>query len=222
MAGTPIADAMVAARAFAAKRPTNAKLGVVVFNGDVKTLLEPTTDPALIKQALASPPELGEGTKINDALVQSRDVLSSTGAAVRSVVLLSDGADVGSKSTSEEALSGLKNDKARVFAVGLKSPAYDPSTLQAAAEQTGGTYAVAKTSKELASRLLRHRLQARQRVPRPVPVVRVTADEGRRQDRRRRLHPTPDDQLHEPCARRRDGVVRQVDARQDRPVAARP
>ena len=145
MAGRPIADAMVAARAFAAKRPTNAKLGVIVFNGDVKTLLEPTTDPELIKAALAAPPKLGEGTKINDALVQARDVLTSTGATVRSVVLLSDGADVGSKSTKEESVSGLANDKARVFAVGLKSSAYDPSTLQGAAAATGGTYVVAKS-----------------------------------------------------------------------------
>ena len=101
MAGRPIADAMVAARTFAAKRPTNAKLGVIVFNGDVKTVLEPTTDPELIKAALAAPPGLGEGTKINDALVPARDVLTSTGATVRSVVLLSDGADVGSKSTKK-------------------------------------------------------------------------------------------------------------------------
>ena len=151
MAGRPIADAMVAARAFAAKRPTNAKLGVIVFNGDVKTLLEPTTDPELIKAALAAPPKLGEGTKINDALVQARDVLTSTGATVRSVVLLSDGADVGSKSTKEESVSGLASDKARVFAVGLKSSAYDPSTLQGAAAATGGTYVVAKTSAQLAS-----------------------------------------------------------------------
>jgi len=34
--------------------------------------------------ALAAPPKLGEGTKINDALVQARDVLTSTGATVRS------------------------------------------------------------------------------------------------------------------------------------------
>ena len=176
MAGRPIADAMVAARAFAAKRPTNAKLGVIVFNGDVKTLLEPTTDPELIKAALAAPPKLGEGTKINDALVQARDVLTSTGATVRSVVLLSDGADVGSKSTKEESVSGLASDKARVFAVGLKSPAYDPSTLQNAAAATGGTYVVAKSSSGARERVLRHRLQARERVPRPLPVVRVAAD----------------------------------------------
>ena len=78
--GTPIADAMVAARAFAAKRHPTPSSASIVFNGDVKTLLEPTTDPELIKAALAAPPKLGEGTKINDALVQARDVLTSTGA----------------------------------------------------------------------------------------------------------------------------------------------
>ena len=150
MQGKPIADAMVAARAFAAKRPSNAKLGVVIFNGDVTTVLEPTTDRALIKSALAGEPKLGEGTKINDALVQSRDVLANTGATVRSVVLLSDGADVGSKSTLDDALNGLATDKARVFAVGLQSPAYDPATLESAAKQTGGTYVEAQNSSQLA------------------------------------------------------------------------
>lgn len=150
MRGLPIEDAMAAARAFAAKRPPNAKLGVVLFSGKVSTLLEPTTNGADIKAALANTPKLDEGTRIYDALVRSRDVLAATGANVRSVVLLSDGADVGSDTAAEDALNGLSADRARVFSVGLESAAYNGATLEAAAQETGGTYVTATTSSQLA------------------------------------------------------------------------
>jgi Mg-chelatase subunit ChlD len=56
MRGTAIADAMQAARAFAARRTAKQQLAVVTFNGTSSVLLPLTSDEATIAAALASPP----------------------------------------------------------------------------------------------------------------------------------------------------------------------
>ena len=89
----------MAARAFAAKRPTERQ-------ARRDRLQRRRQDPCSsrrpnkrkIKAALAATPQLGEGTEDQRRARAGPDVLTSTGATVRSVVLLSDGADVGSKS----------------------------------------------------------------------------------------------------------------------------
>jgi len=57
------------------------------------------------------------------------------------VVLLSDGTDIGSESSLSTALTALDEASARVTSVGLRSRQYDPATLRAVAARTGGSYA---------------------------------------------------------------------------------
>ena len=105
MKGAPIKDAMAAARAFAAKKPPNAEIGVVAFNKNAVIRLPPTRNKRKIATALAGTPPLGEGTRIYDALEAARIQLQASGAAAGSIVLLSDGDDVGS-TTSEGDIVG--------------------------------------------------------------------------------------------------------------------
>src|SRR5262249_3791746 len=72
---------------------------------------------------------------------------SSISAA--SIVLLSDGKDVGSAVKADDALSSAKTAKVRVFAVGLKSGQFDASALDNIAKVTGGTFSVASNTSEL-------------------------------------------------------------------------
>ena len=150
MKGAPIADAMKAARAFAARRNPGTALGVVFFNNEVAVALPPTRDRVAIADVLAEPPALAEGTKIYDALGVSASQLETAGATTGSVVLLTDGDDVGSVATEEVALDRLHAENARVFAVGLRSDAYSPETLQTLATETGGTYTEVSGSSSLA------------------------------------------------------------------------
>lgn len=149
MKGAPIVDAMAAGRAFAAKKPPNAQVGVIVVNDTVTLRVSPTRNAAAVTAALAKPPALAEGTHLYDALEVARLQLLATGARAGSIVVLSDGDDVGSGTTEDAVVGRLKNDNVRVFTVGLRSGSFSEKTLSHLADETGGTAVVARTSKDL-------------------------------------------------------------------------
>ena len=150
MEGKPSAAAFAAARAFAAGANPNESIAVVTFNGDVKVVRPFTTSAADINKALAKPPEFKYGTKVYDALEQSLGLIKDAGApAASSVIVLTDGQNVGSKTSAETALGDLKKAHVRVFSVGLRSPAYHAAALQNMASKTGGSYVEASTPADL-------------------------------------------------------------------------
>ncbi len=83
MKGAPIVDAMAAGRAFAAKKPPNAQVGVIVVNDTVTLRVAPTRNAAAVKAALAKPPALSEGTHIYDALEVARHSTPCHGRSCR-------------------------------------------------------------------------------------------------------------------------------------------
>jgi Flp pilus assembly protein TadB len=151
MAGAPAAAAIRAARAFLAHRAPTGEVGVVAFNRDISVLRNPTRDGSALRRALASPPELAYGTRINDALLRSLTLLRGAKLSSGSIVLLSDGADIGSQHSLDEAVAAAKEQRVRVFTVGLRSGAFDAEPLRRIADQTGGSYAEARSASELAS-----------------------------------------------------------------------
>jgi tight adherence protein B len=151
MAGPPAAAAVRAARAFVAHRAPAGEVGVVAFNGSISVLRDPTRDGGALRRTLASPPRLAYGTRINDALIRSLALLRDAKLASGSIVLLSDGADIGSQHSLDEAVAAAKAQRVRVFTVGLRSGAFDDAPLRRIADQTGASYAEARSASELAS-----------------------------------------------------------------------
>jgi len=151
MTGAPAAAAVRAARAFVSHRATAGEVGVVAFNGTISVLRNPTTDGSALRRALASPPRLAYGTRINDALARSLTLLREAKVSSGSIVLLSDGADIGSLHSLEEAIAAAREQRVRVFTVALRSGAFDAEPLRRIADQTGGSYAEARSASELAS-----------------------------------------------------------------------
>jgi tight adherence protein B len=149
MRGAPLQDAIKAARAFAAQRTQNARLGIVFFNKKTTVALAPTLDGAAITRALSVVPSTAEGTRIFDALGVAADQLRAVGSPAAAVVL-TDGADVGSTVSQADALLRLADARARVFSVGLHSAAFRPETLQTLSASTGGVFTEAGTSAALA------------------------------------------------------------------------
>jgi tight adherence protein B len=149
MKGEPIAKALQAARAFAAGASPDLAIAVVTFNGKVKIAqgYSPGTD--VVNGSLAKEPDVEYGTKVYDALAQAVDLTPAEGTKSRSVILLTDGQNVGSVTTLPAALAALKKAHMRVFSVGLKSPAFDPSALQHISAATGGDYVGANSPKDL-------------------------------------------------------------------------
>jgi tight adherence protein B len=150
MKGKPIAAAMAAARAFAAHRNPNQQLGVIVFNGEVHVVVPLSTSNAEINSALSKAPRLAYGTKIYDALSAAEQQLAAAHVQGASIVLLSDGADVGSKANPTAVLNNLSANHIRTFTVGLDSPSFKPKSLETAASATNGSYTEAKSPAALA------------------------------------------------------------------------
>jgi len=149
MRGKPIQDAMLAARAFAARRVFNQKLAVVTFDGSVRVRLPLTGDPRRISAALAAQPHLSQGTRVFDGVDAAVRVLAAAKVASGAVVVLSDGADTGSTVKSWQAALAARDAHVRVFAVGLRSKQFDGRPLESLATSGGGTYTEADTSGEL-------------------------------------------------------------------------
>src|SRR5262249_34380283 len=98
-----------------------------------------------------NPPALSQGTRIYDAVNDAVDLIDRAGLSVGTVVLLSDGADTGSKTSPAELASTLKKKKVRVFTVGLESKTYKPAALQHMAAAGKGTYSAASSPDSLAA-----------------------------------------------------------------------
>ncbi len=143
-----IANAMVAARAFAARNP-GTPLSVVTFNARPRVVLPFTTDKKAIVKALATAPALAERTHIWDALSAAQAQIRGARLGAGRIVLLSDGDDVGSTTPQQTAIDALAREKVRVFAVGIDSPDFQAGDLESVAKATGGTYALASSKTSL-------------------------------------------------------------------------
>jgi len=149
MKGAPIKNAMAAARAFLAERKADLPVAIVVFGPSNTVLTDFTTSSADLAASVSKTPATAEGTHIYDALVNAVNMAKDKGLERTTVVLLSDGTDVGSDTTRAQALQAAADDHVRVISVGLSSPQYDPETLKSLAQQTGGSYVETATPAEL-------------------------------------------------------------------------
>ena len=150
MKGKPIAGAMLAARAFMAQRAPDLPVAVVAFNPDVNVLTDFSTDKRALAVAVGKAPPLAYGTHIYDALKKAADMAKEKGLERATVVLLSDGQELGSSTSFGDALSKLDDAGVRVISVGLNSRFYNSKTLKNVAANTGGTYTEAKAANQLA------------------------------------------------------------------------
>jgi tight adherence protein B len=151
MRGDPIAKAMRAARAFAAQRQPEQRLGAVAFNAKASVLLPFTTNELTIDAALAKTPPVAYYTRTYDALLAAIDMITSQGIGSASIVLLSDGKELDSDATLDEAVAAAKKARVRIFSVALRSRSFDPSTLQQLSGETGGFYTEARSTEQLSN-----------------------------------------------------------------------
>jgi tight adherence protein B len=150
MKGEPIAGALQAAQLFVAHRAPSQQVAVEAFNKDSEVLQDFTTNSTDIVQSLAHEPELAYGTHLYDAVDEALSRLHDKGITAGSVVVLSDGADTGSKATKDDVVAAAKAAHARVFAIGLRSKHFDPAALKALAAGTGGGFSEATSVGDLA------------------------------------------------------------------------
>jgi tight adherence protein B len=149
MRGAAIEGAMEAARSFAAHRNPHQQLAIVTFSDGTGVLLPFTDDAERISDALGVTPELQRNTHLFDGVVQAVELLDNAQMTAGSIVVLTDGADTGSQASLAEAAAAAEKAHARVFTVGLRSHAFEGSTLKTMAEQGGGVYTAATSAESL-------------------------------------------------------------------------
>ena len=150
MQGAPIAAAMNATRAFVARRSSGQELSFVTFNSGANVVVPLTTLQQRDRRGGRSYAE----ARLRHAHVRQRVAVISQLAAAHldsaSIVLLSDGADTGSKTSLKKTLAAAQAAHVRIYTVGLHSSRFDPSSLKALAAGANGSYAEAEKPSELA------------------------------------------------------------------------
>jgi len=122
-----LAAATAAARAFVAQVPKKFRIGLVSFTGRPFVILPPTQDRELAARALALI-RSGEGTALGDAIKLSVDVArrqrtGDGGTVPASLLVISDGAQMGGRTTPEAAAQLARSHHVPVYAVVLGTPA---------------------------------------------------------------------------------------------------
>ena len=151
MTGAPAAAALAAGRTFLTHRTATEEIGIVGFNGQVSVLSGITRDGDALVRTLERQPRLAYGTRIYDAVTRALVLLREAKLSSGSIVLLSDGADIGSLRSLDQAVAAAKEQQVRIFTVGLRSGAFDPTALRSLADRTGGSYAEAHSAAELSA-----------------------------------------------------------------------
>jgi tight adherence protein B len=140
MRGTPIQRAMLAARVLARHRTQNEEIGAIEFNSTASDVLPLTSSSALIDTALARAPRIASGTHIYDATLLAIRELSAAHVTAGSVIVLSDGADLGSTVNQRTVAAAAATNGVRIYTVGVGDRSFTPRTLQALARAASGTY----------------------------------------------------------------------------------
>lgn len=146
MGGPVMAHAMVAARALAARRTPEQKLGVVISGGKGKVALPLTNKPPAIRRALVHGPAVGGTANLLNAIALAIKQFRDAKIANRAVIVLTDDIDPipGTPLGSIEALA--RSAHVPIFVVGVRDSAYTPWSMAELARSTGGLFLKATPS----------------------------------------------------------------------------
>ena len=142
MRGEGIAGAKAAALAFVDAVPADVEVGLVTFADTATVRVTPTTDKAALRRAIAALEPAGE-TALYDGVLRGLQQLGTTG--VRSMLVLSDGADTRSRQPLSDVLTAARVSGTRIDTVAFKTPDATGQVLsRIAAESKGRTVAAAR------------------------------------------------------------------------------
>ena len=150
MKGQALEDATAAARAFIGAKPPADRIAVVTFGHEAVVVTSFSTstidaDTALRTLGIDDTP----GTALYDAIVLAARSLAADPLPARVIIVLTDGKDISSKATLEEAVAAANDAGAAVYPIAIEGPQFSPEPLEQIAAETGGTYYGAASSEAL-------------------------------------------------------------------------
>jgi tight adherence protein B len=151
MRGTPLNDAVAAARSFvAAKQPAD-ELAVIAFGSKAQTLSPFSTVKLDADSALAHlRTDSARGTALYDAITAAANQLRNDPLPGRVIIVLTDGADNASHRTMQDAIAAARNANAAVYTIGIEGVGFTSAPLEEIAAKTGGQYYGASSTSGLA------------------------------------------------------------------------
>jgi tight adherence protein B len=148
MAGDKIAAAKSAATGFLEAVPDAVRVGLVTFADQARVVVRPTVDHQAVAAAISGL-KAGGSTALYDAVVLSAAQLA--GAEVGTAVVLSDGADEGSRATLGQATEAARRSGAVFDAVAFAGDGSQVGALRTISGATGGTVTDAANAEQLAA-----------------------------------------------------------------------
>jgi tight adherence protein B len=150
MRGRPLANAIAAARAFVSSARGRDHVGVVAFGRAAFGLTSTSAAPTDARAALDGlAVDSRAGTALYDAIVVAASQLQHDDRPGRAIVVVTDGRDVSSTHSLDEAVAAAHAAHAAVYAIGIGGPSFTPDALQRLARETGGSYRQASTAAAL-------------------------------------------------------------------------
>jgi tight adherence protein B len=155
--GTPLATAVSAAKRFVDTLAPNVWVGVLTFDRASRVLVGITRDHQAVLAALDGLTQTRSGTRLYDGVTEASRMFSRP--QQNNIVLFTDGSDVRSSNTLQDAVAAARKVRAVVFAVGLQSGSVNFAALESLTRGTGGSFTpvsaadLAKLYESLAERI---------------------------------------------------------------------
>jgi tight adherence protein B len=150
MRGRPLASAVTAAQAFIAAAGPHDHVGVVGFGRSAFGLTGFSVSPGDARTALDGlSVDTHSGTALYDAVTLAANRLAHDERPGRAIVVVTDGRDVSSTHTLDQAIAAAHAAHAAVYTIGIGGPSFTPDALRRLAAETGGSYHQATTAAKL-------------------------------------------------------------------------
>jgi tight adherence protein B len=152
MAGVKLDDALAAARVFLHAKTAADRVAVVAF-GSRAVQLTPFSSFAndAVGALRGLKVDAKDGTALNDALRLSANALRSQQGRARVIVLLTDGKDVSSNTSLNDALAAAHDAATLLYPIAIGGSEATTAPLRKMARDTGGTFKSAAKSSALTS-----------------------------------------------------------------------
>jgi len=151
MLGRPFANALSAARTFVGSAGPRDHVGIVAFGHAAFGLGRFSASPADAQTSLGGlSVDDKSGTALYDAIVLAASHLASDNSPGRAIVVVTDGDDVSSTHTLQQAVTAAHAGHAAVYAIGIGGPSFSPDALRTLSRETGGSYRQVARTRDLA------------------------------------------------------------------------
>ena len=141
MAGRSLQDAASAADAFVLGKPADDAIRVVAFGSRALPLTGFSTSTIDADGALRSiAVDARMGTALYDAVVLASRSLAKRAFGARVLILLTDGRDVSSRASLDDAVAAAVAAHVAVYAIAIAGPEFTPAPLRTLTAATGGSF----------------------------------------------------------------------------------